>query len=90
MLFLTRQPSRNGATAIGIRLETPKRGYQVASVLGTAPAETEALARLFIQAPLADQLVREAIAILANEEELDIRDWLRSAHAYVDTVDGKD
>jgi hypothetical protein len=89
MKLLRQQPEKAGF-GINLHDQTGERSHHIAYVEAQTAEDTQALARLFAQAPLADQLVREAFAILGTSEPLDIRDWLRTARAYIDTVDGKE
>jgi hypothetical protein len=86
MILLTQRKAID--STIELHLEEA-RAHHVGSIKARNILETEHLARLFVQAPLADQLVREALEIMTTGN-LDIRDWLRTAQAHIDTVDGKD
>ena len=83
MLLLRRHPV-NVLGSILITHEEAAGSTPVALIRGPHGPE---IARLFVQSPCADQLVREAVAIISNADELDIRDWLRAARAYLETID---
>lgn len=84
-LLVRGKPTEAGAVPIVHEAATGRS--ELCHVHARSPQDTELLTRLFVQSPVADQLVREALAIIDAGELLDVRDWLRAARAYVETID---